>query len=196
VNTHNVVLVRHGQTEWSMAGKHTGRADVALTELGRRQADALGEMLADQQFSVVISSQRRSVAHDGAGRLRSRRGERRRPDGMGLHRLRGPAHRRYPPNHLWVWTHPMIDGESMDEVGVRADRVIDRAVAAAGPVALFGHRHLLRIIAARWMELTASAGRSLHLDTATVSTLGWERENRDIGQWNEACQLRSMDAIL
>lgn len=95
-----------------------------------------------------------------------------------------------------VWTHPIVDGESVDEVGARVDRVIASTADADGPVAMFAHAHSLRILAARWIGLPALAGRNLRLDTATVSTLGWERENRVIRQWNEACHLRSMDPDL
>ncbi len=74
--------------------------------------------------------------------------------------------------------------------------MIGSALTIDGPVALFAHGHVLRILAARWIGLPAVAGRHLRLDTATVSTLGWEREHRVLRHWNEACHLRSMDPVL
>jgi probable phosphoglycerate mutase len=95
-----------------------------------------------------------------------------------------------------VWTHPIEAGESVDEVGARADLAIELCLAADGPVAVFAHGHFLRIMAARWMGLPAVAGKSLSLGTATVSTLGWERDNRVLQMWNDACHLNSMDPVL
>lgn len=199
MSAHDVVLVRHGQTPWSVSGKHTGRTDVPLTELGRRQADVLGAMLAGRRFSLVLSSplERAWNTMERAGYGSVGVGD---DDLMewdyGAYEGRRTDDIRVDIPRWSVWTHPIIDGESVEEVGDRADRVIERAGAAGGPVAVFGHGHLLRILAARWLELAAVVGRSLRLDTATVSTLGWERQNRVIGQWNEACHLRSMDPVL
>jgi probable phosphoglycerate mutase len=195
---HDVVLVRHGQTEWSAAGRHTGRTDVPLTGLGRRQADALADMLGGAEFAAVLSSplsrawETMERAGFGDTALAS--------DGLlewdyGVYEGRRTADIRLEIPAWSVWTHEIHDGESVEQVGARTDRVIDGIMAAGGPVALFAHGHVLRILAARWMGMPASAGRSLGLDTATVSTLGWEREHRVIRRWNEACHLRSMDPI-
>ena len=83
-----------------------------------------------------------------------------------------------------VWTHEVVGGESLDEVGVRADRVIERASGADGDVALVAHAHFLRILAVRWIGLPPGQGRHLTLDTAAMSVLGWERETRVIRPWN------------
>jgi broad specificity phosphatase PhoE len=195
---HDIVLVRHGQTEWSRSGKHTGRTDIPLTDLGRRQADALGAMLDGTTFAAVFASPlarawetMERAGHDG---------------GTACHELVEWDYGRYEGRRTldirldipdWsVWTHPVPDGESVDEVGARADRVIAAATAAGGRVALFGHGHALRVLAARWIGLPASGGRHLRLDTATVSTLGWEREHRVVRHWNEACHLRGSDPLL
>ena len=195
---HEVVLVRHGQTEWSASGKHTGRTDIPLTDLGRRQADVLGGALGGVEFALVLSSPlirawetmdragyaTRGVATDDLLEWDYGVYEGRRTDDI---RTEIPG---------WsVWTHPIIDGETIDEVGARADHAIARALSVDGRVALFAHGHLLRILGARWMGLPAVAGRNLRLDTATVSTLGWERENRVVRHWNEVCHLRSIDPV-
>jgi len=92
-----------------------------------------------------------------------------------------------------VWTHPIIGGESIEEVSARADRVIATVLESEGSVALFAHGHILRILAARWMGLMPQAGASLSLDTATTSTLGWERENRVVRTWNVMCPIPAGD---
>lgn len=83
-----------------------------------------------------------------------------------------------------VWTHEVVGGESLDQVGARADRVIDRATSADGDVALVAHAHFLRILAARWLGLPPVHGRDFTLDTASMSVLGWERDTHVIQQWN------------
>jgi probable phosphoglycerate mutase len=84
-----------------------------------------------------------------------------------------------------IWSGPVPGGETADEVGLRADRVIGRALAAAGDVAIFAHGHLLRVLAARWLDLPPDQGALFDLATATLSRLGWERERRVIELWNE-----------
>ena len=194
-----IVLVRHGQTEWSASGRHTGRTDVPLTELGRRQADALGQMLDRSEFSLVLSSPlaRAWETMVRAGYEHSALAD---ADLMewdyGVYEGRRTEEiQREIPN--WsIWTHPVSDGESLDEVGARADRVIGRALEIDGKVALFAHGHLLRVLGARWMRLPPGVGRNLRLDTATVSTLGWERDAPVLRFWNESCHLRSLDPVL
>lgn len=196
---HDIILVRHGQTEWSQSGKHTGRTDVPLTELGRRQAKALGEMLGGDGFTLVLSSplSRAWETAELAGYSHARRSTEDLLEwDYGVYEGSRTIDIREDIEGWTVWTHPIMDGESVEDVGRRADAVIDRALSADGPVALFAHGHMLRIIAARWMGLPPTAGRSLALDTATVSTLGFERENHVIRYWNEACHLRSMDPIV
>jgi probable phosphoglycerate mutase len=196
---HEIVLVRHGQTEWSVSGRHTGRTDIPLTELGRRQADALGGMLGGADFALVLSSPlvRAWETMDRAGYGATGVAT----DDLlewnyGTYEGRRTADIREEIPEWSVWTHPIVDGESVEQVGERADRTIAQALNADGPVVVFAHGHMLRILAARWMGFPAVAGRTLGLDTATVSTLGWERENRVIRRWNEACHLRSMDPVL
>lgn len=188
-----LTLVRHGETEWSRAGLHTGRTDVALTDLGRRQAEALGAMLEGAHFSRVLSSplsrakETMEIAGRSAGALTV-------PDlvewDYGAFEGRSTAEAREEIPGWSVWTHPIPGGESVEDVGTRLDRVIAQVEAVPGHVLVFGHGHALRVLAARWIGLPPGAGQSLALATATVSTLGWERETRVIRQWNEACHLR------
>lgn len=187
----DITLVRHGQTEWSESLRHTGRTDIPLTGLGRRQAAALGGMLLGQFSSILSSPLTRAwetmVAAGFEGRgvangdlVEWDYGEH---EGITTNEIR----REIPD---WsVWTHPIEQGESLDDVGQRADRVIDLVLESDGPVLIFAHAHILRIIGARWVSLRPVDGRSLTLDTATVSTLGWERENRVIRTWNIVCHV-------
>jgi len=199
MSEHDVVLVWHGQTEWSISGRHTGRTDVSLTDLGQRQADALGAMLGGAEFASVLSSPLirawDTMERAGYGATGEATEDLMEWD-YGAYEGRRTVDIRTQLPGWSVWSHPMIDGETFDEVGERADRVIARALKVDGPVVLFAHGHMLRILGARWMGLPAVAGRNLRLDTATVSTLGWERENRVVRHWNEACHLRAMDPVL
>lgn len=193
---YDVTLVRHGQTEWSADGLHTGLTDVPLTELGIRQASALGNMLDGDRYAFVFSSPLsrawRTMELAGRGSEAEAREELVEWDYGVYEGTRTVDVREEIPG--WsVWTHPIEDGESVDQVGERADQVIADLVAADGPGLVFAHGHLLRILAARWMGLPAVHGRLLGLDTATISTLGWERETRVVRHWNEMCHLRSLD---
>ena len=196
---YDIVLIRHGQTEWSVEGRHTGRSDIPLTELGRRQADALGVMLAGGAFAVVLASPL-ARAWETAERAGYTSGTVAAIDLLewdyGVFEGRSTADIRADIPGWSVWTHEMTGGEAVERVGDRADAVISHAAAADGPVALFAHGHILRILAARWVGLPAAMGAAFRLDPATVSTLGWERENRVIRHWNEACHLQSVDPVL
>ena len=189
-----VTLVRHGQTEWSESLRHTGRTDIPLTDLGRRQAAALGGMLIGDQFTLVLSSPLTrawetmvAAGYDGVGVANDDLVEWDYGDYEGI----TTAKIREEIPDWSVWTHPIGGGESVEDVERRADRVIEAGLEADGAALVFAHGHILRILAARWISLRPGDGRSLALDTATVSTLGWERENRVIRTWNTACHLRS-----
>jgi len=187
----DVVLVRHGETEWIAAGRHTGRSDVPLTPLGRRQAAAVGARLAGERFARVLSSPlgraretMRLAGLGGAGELCDHLRE----WDYGVYEGSRTVDVRTRLPGWSVWTHPVVDGESVAAVGERADRVVDAVLAAAGPIVVFSHGRLLRVLAARWIGLPAAAGRLLAFDTATVSVLGRERETRVVRLWNEACR--------
>jgi probable phosphoglycerate mutase len=186
-----VWLVRHGETEWSRDGRHTGRTDIPLTEVGRVQAAALGRRLAGHRFALVLASPR-SRASDTA-RLAGL-GDVAIPDpdlaewdyGALEGRRTVEIVKEYPG---WaIWTGPWPGGESVDQVSARADRVLARcgAMRDEGDALLFGHGHMLRVLAARWLHLPGASGGLFGLSTATVSVLGWERERPIIETWNEA----------
>jgi len=184
------VLVRHGETEWSRTGRHTGRTDVPLTDHGRAEAGLVADALRGRTFADVLSSPL-SRARDtcelaGLGEAAEIDADLVEWD-YGVYEGVATAEVRQTVPDWSVWAHPIIDGESVEEVGQRADRVIARAADVDGDVALFAHGQFLRILAARWMGLPADAGRLLALDTATTSTLGHERDTRVIRHWNERC---------
>jgi probable phosphoglycerate mutase len=183
-----VTLVRHGETPWSVLGKHTGRTDVALTEVGRAMARGVGPRLAGGDFGVVWSSPlvraRETCELAGFGARVELA-----PDLMERHygRIEGrTTHELRSEQPGWnVWTAECVDGESLAAVGLRADRVIDRLRASRGSALLFSHAHFLRILAARWIDLPALSGQNFVLETASISVLGWERETPAILSWNQ-----------
>ena len=193
MNGKQLVLIRHGETAWARAGRHTGRTDIELTDLGRAQADALGSMLAGRTFGAALVSplqraaetfRRSAIDIDAISTLDDLQ-----EWDYGDHEGRTTAEIRERWPDWTVWNGPVPRGESVAEVGERADRAIDAALATEGDIAVFAHGHLLRVLAARWLGLDAIAGRHFVLATATVSTLGYERDTPAILGWNEACHL-------
>lgn len=182
-------LIRHGETEWTLGGQHTGRTDIPLTPVGRRQAEALGRHLAARSFALVLTSPlgrvRETCRLAGYGSLAQITDDLREWD-YGLYEGRTTAAIRAVEPGWSVWTSPIPGGESIEEVGGRARRIIDRALVAGGEVALFGHGHILRILAACWIGRPPVDGRLLALGPASISVLGWERETQLIQQWNVA----------
>ena len=183
-------LIRHGETEWSLSGAHTSRTDIPLTEHGRKRAEELRDYLAGTQFAAVFTSPmqraRETCAIAGFGDV-AVVDEGLREWDYGVYEGKTTAEIRAKIPGWSVWKDEIVDGETVEHVGERADGVIERALAAApsgGRVALFAHAHILRILAARWTGLEADAGRLLVLGTGSVSVLGWERETRVIEAWN------------
>lgn len=183
-----VVLVRHGETEWSRGGLHTGRTNLPLTDVGRNKAAALAATLADRTFARVLCSPlaraRRTYELSGLDAPVEFVDDLMEWD-YGVYEGVSTADVRATIPSWTVWTHPITGGESVDDVGARADRVIERVADVAGDVALFSHGQYLRILAARWLGLPADDGRLLTLDTSSVSALGYERETRVIRRWNQ-----------
>jgi probable phosphoglycerate mutase len=183
-----LTLVRHGDTEWSLSGRHTGWTDIPLVESGRRQAAQLARRLHDTPFSLVMSSPLSRALETsrlaGHGQEVTTDPDLREWNYGDLEGLTSDEIRRSMPGWT-IWLGPVPGGESAAEVGVRADRVIARALTAGGDVAIFAHGHLLRVLAARWLGLAAEDGALFELGTATLSRLGWERERRVIELWNE-----------
>jgi broad specificity phosphatase PhoE len=183
-----LTLIRHGDTEWSLTGRHTGWTDIPLVDSGRRQAELLGSRLAGRSFGLVLSSPL-SRALDtcrlvGPGDAVVVDPDLREWNYGDLEGLTSDEIRRSMPGWT-IWSGPVPGGETADEVGRRADRVIERALSAIGEVAIFAHGHLLRVLAARWLGLPSDHGALFELGTATLSQLGWERERRVIELWNE-----------
>jgi broad specificity phosphatase PhoE len=184
-------LIRHGETEWSLDGRHTSWTEIPLTERGRERAKWLRKALAGKKFAAVFVSPRQRARETceiaGYGDVAVieddlqewNYGE---SEGKTTQQMR----EKYGPQ--WsVWTNPIIGGETVKQVGERADKVIAKSLAAApsgGAVALFAHAHILRILAARWISLPAVGGKSFALGTGSVSVLGFERETRVISKWN------------
>jgi broad specificity phosphatase PhoE len=183
-----IVLVRHGETEWSRTMKHTGRTDVPLTDDGREQARLVGRALADRRFGRVLSSplQRaletcRIALPDAEPELREELMEWDYGDYEGI----TTREIRETVPDWTVWTYGSQGGESVDEVGARVDRVAAELRKEDEDVAVFAHGHVLRVLTARWLGLEPAAGRLFALDTGTLSILGYERETSVIRRWNE-----------
>lgn len=190
----DLILVRHGETEWSLAGRHTGRTDVPLTPHGEAAAAALAPLLARRHVVATYTSPARRAVITAA--------------------LAGLAHAKPDPD-LWEWDYGGYEGlttrqiqearpgwylwrdgvipgdaehpgETVEQVGERADRVLRQVtpLRADGDVALVAHGHMLRVLTARYLRLEPAAGRLFRLDTGTLSTLGTEHDEPVITSWN------------
>jgi len=180
-------LIRHGETEWSVAKRHTGRTDIPLTPMGERQATGLRQVLAGRQFSSVLCSPLRRARETcrlaGYGETAQVTDDLLEWD-YGIYEGKTTPEIRQEKPGWSIWTTAVPKGESLEQVGCRAQRVIQRASNIDGPVALFAHAHILRILTACWLGLPPEAGRLFVLDTASISVLGHEREARVIRTWN------------
>lgn len=184
-----IVLVRHGETEWSRTLRHTGRTDVPLTDQGRRQAEVVGRALHGRPFELVLASPLQRAAE--TCRLAGFGAEAQARDDLcewdyGDYEGRTTAEVREEVPGWTLFSGGVPNGETAAEVGDRADRILAEASAAKGDVLLFAHGHVLRVLAARWLGLEPSAGRLFALDPATLSTLGHEREQHVLRSWNTA----------
>ena len=189
-----LILIRHGETEWSRSGQHTGRTDVPLTAAGRAAAVRLGRALADRTIVATFSSPASRATE--TAKLAELPGQRIDPnlqewDYGGYEGLTTPEiGRRQMGWYLWRdgviagdAEHP---GETVEQVGARADAALADVTpfVAQGDVALVAHGHLLRVLSARWLRLAPAAGRFFKLDTGTLSLLGFEHEEPVISRWN------------
>ena len=183
-------LVRHGETEWSRLGRHTGLTDVPLTDLGREQALDVGRALASRPFEAVWSSPLSRALE--TARIAGFGDRAQTTDDLlewdyGADEGRTTLDIRAERPGWTIWTDGPRAGEAAELVEARVDRVIERARAASGDSLFFAHGHVLRVLAARWLGLRAGDGRLLALSTATISILGWERETPVIERWNDPC---------
>ena len=185
-----VVLVRHGETEWSRSGRHTGRSDLPLTEHGEAQARRIQGALAGEQFVLALTSPlvraRRTAALAGLAGAEV-------DDDLaewdyGAYEGRTTVEISAQRGRPWtVFADGVPGGETLEQVGVRVDRVLDRirpVVGGGGSVAVVGHGHCLRVLAARWLGLPAAGGALLKLDAASVSRLGTEHDVPVLALWN------------
>jgi len=184
-----VVLLRHGETKWSAAGRHTGRTDVPLTARGERQAKAVIPLLKGRRFGLVLASplQRAARTAEIAGLPGVELDADLQEWDYGAYEgLTTPQIQEQRPG--WsLWRDGVAGGELIGDVAARADRVIARIRPALdrGDVAVVAHGHFLRVLAARWVRLDPSCGAHLALDTATVSVLGFEHAEPVIRRWNQ-----------
>jgi len=193
-------LARHGETEWSLAGRHTGRTDVPLTPQGERQAIALGERLRGAAFALVLASPlqraRRTAELAGFGdRLVIDADLVELDYGDYEGRTTAEIHRARPDWDLWRDGCP--GGETLAQAAERAERVLARAreLGPARPVLLIGHGHLTRTLVARALTLAPDHGRHLALDPATLSIVGAEHSLPALRLWNDGSHLRVTQAI-
>jgi broad specificity phosphatase PhoE len=187
MSRNEIWLIRHGETAWSRSGQHTGWTDIELLPEGEEQARGLGALLGGKQFGAVYVSPLkrawRTCELAGYGGVAEREENLKewnygRIEGQTAQEIRARV-------AGWtVWRDGPPGGETIEAVYERAGRVIERAMGVKGDVALFAHGHLLRILASCYLGLAARDARLLALSTASVSVLGWEKEQRVIRRWN------------
>jgi probable phosphoglycerate mutase len=168
--------------------KHTGRTDIPLTEIGRRQAQAVGAALRERQFELVLTSPLSRAAETcrlaGFGDVAEQRDELREWD-YGAYEGRKTVEIREEIPGWTLWRDGVPEGETIDEVAARVERLIAELRSLQGDALLFAHGHVLRVLAARWLGLEPQAGALLALDPASISVLGHERETSVIRLWNQ-----------
>lgn len=187
-------LIRHGETEWSAANRHTGRTDIPLTSIGESQAAELRHVLADRRFSSVFCSPLRRARETcrlaGYGDVANLTDDLLEWD-YGIYEGRTTQDIRLDESDWSIWTTSVPKGESIEQVGCRAQHVIQRALMVDGDVVLFAHAHILRVLTACWLGLQPEAGRLFVLGTASISVLGYERDTRVISRWNVSQEVRT-----
>ena len=183
----DIWIVRHGETDWSRRGLHTGRRDAPLTAAGEREAIALRRRFGGRRFALVLSSPlsraRETCRLAGYGDIARAEDDLREWD-YGVYEGRTTAEIQRETPGWTIWEGEVPGGETAVELGRRADRVIRQATEAGGDVALFAHGHLLRVLAARWLGLGPTEGRLFALGTSSIGVLGYERDVRVIRAWN------------
>jgi broad specificity phosphatase PhoE len=182
-----VYLIRHGETEWSLNGRHTGITDLPLTENGRKMAELLASVLAKEAFALVLTSPleraRKTCELAGFGEraeidrdlMEWHYGE---YEGLTSKQIRAKA-----PGWM-LFRDGCPGGESPEQIGARVDRAIARVRAVDGHVVLFAHGHVFRVLAARWLGLPVAAGCHFLLDTATLNILSYYQEIPAVKRWN------------
>jgi probable phosphoglycerate mutase len=182
-----IVLVRHGETEWSASGRHTSRTDLPLTAAGRERARELAGELAGASFALVLCSPLRRARETcelaGLGAAAEIEPALTEWDYGEYEGLTTPEIRAERPD-WWLWRDGCPGGEQPADVSARADRVLDRLRSAPGDAIAFAHGHILRVLAARWVGAEAAFGARLALGAGARSILAFERETEVLGRWN------------
>jgi len=185
--TQKVLLIRHGETEWSLSGQHTGMTDIPLTENGRIVARRLKPILVDQTFALVLTSPLRRAREtcELAGLVERAEIDRDLVEwNYGDYEGLTPQQIHVLKPGWMVFTDGCPRGETPEQVEARIDRVIAKIRTVAGNVAVFAHGHLIRAFAARWLGLRASEGRFFLLDPATINVVSYYRDIPAIKRWN------------
>ena len=187
----SIWLLRHGATEWSQNGRHTGNTDIPLLPDGEEEAMALAPLLAAEHFAHVWTSplQRARRTCELAGLA----GQAEVMEGLkewdyGAYEGITTAEIRQTLPEWSLWSHGCPQGEDAAAVTRRCEAVIEQVITVDGDVALFAHGHILRSLAGTWIGQGAVGGKHLILGTATTSVLGFERENRALKRWNAPCR--------
>lgn len=182
-----ITVVRHGETEWSAGGQHTGRTDIELTERGRQSARRTGEFLRSERFDRVWTSPLRRARDTcvlaGYGDHAEVRDDLMEWDYGDYEGLKRPEILAEVAD--WqVWTDGAPGGESVQQLQERVSGVVTALLERPGHTLIFAHGHLLRALAAAWVELPITEGRRVLLDTAAIGTLGWYHDRRALVRWN------------
>jgi len=179
--------MRHGETEWSASGAHTSRTDLPLLPSGIKQAEELKTKLHGRNFALVLVSPmqraRETCRLAGYADKAEISNDLKEWD-YGLYEGRSTAQIRQDRPNWSLWRDGVLEGESVENVGIRVKRIIDRCREVDGDVAIFAHGHVLRILTAVWLDLPPADGRLFALNTATISVLGYEHEYKVIRRWN------------
>ncbi|MFG3286790.1 histidine phosphatase family protein [Streptomyces sp. NPDC048111] len=192
-----ILLARHGQTEWSLAGKHTGRTDIPLLEEGRRGAKLLGERLHRGPWGGLPGVEVRTSPLVRAAETCELAGfaERAEPwDALmeydyGAYEGMTPAEIQAVRPGWFIWRDGVPDGEALAQVAARADEVVGWARSAGRDVLVFAHGHILRVIAARWLGEDVSFAARVRLDPTSLSVLGWAYGAPALERWNDTGHL-------
>ena len=180
-------LIRHGETEWSAKGMHTSRTDLPLLPSGIKQAEELGTRLKHRSFGLVLVSPmqraRETCRLAGYGDIARTTNDLKEWD-YGAYEGRTTADIRNENPRWSLWRDGVADGEPIEHVGARVQRVIEQCLEVGGDVALFAHGHVLRILTAVWLGLKPDRGQLFMLGTGTISILGFEHDYRVIKRWN------------
>jgi broad specificity phosphatase PhoE len=181
-----VWLVRHGETEWSRSGRHTSRTDLPLTTAGEEAATRLANVLSGQTFALVLTSPRQRALRTAvlAGFPQAEPTDDLVEWDYGRYEGLTTVQIRKERPEWEIWTDGAPEGESPDQVQARVDRVIARCRSIEGRCLLFAHGHVLRTLAARWIEQSVALGEHLPLDTARVSVLSTDRGSPTLDRWN------------